>query len=167
MRIIFLIIWLTSVHFGICQNTNLPLQTKKYAGIFSYGSDVENGRVGQITIFPETDSTVLFYFESNRGKPSYNMGSLYGRVKLLQDTGVFFQKIDSEVKGCKFGFKFAKGQLTLTTLDNLDDCGFGYGVYVQGKFKQISKKVPLSFTDLEGKEVYFKKTTPEDYDNNR
>ncbi len=165
MRIILLIIFLTSVYFGLCQKTANPVKTKKYGGIFRYGSDVEKDRVGQITIFPETDSTVLFYFESNRGRPSYNIGSLYGRVKLAQDTGVFFQKIYSDDKGCKFSFKFTNGQLTLTSMDGFDDCGFGHGVYAHGTYKKTSKIVPLSFTDLESKEVFFQKTKPEDYNN--
>jgi hypothetical protein len=49
--------------------------TAKYLGIYSYGDDVEKGKTGTVFIYPETDSTILFYIDLNRGAPSYNMGS--------------------------------------------------------------------------------------------
>jgi len=136
--------------------------TTKYAGKYNYGK--KDSRVGFVTIYPESDSTILFYFESNRGAPGYNSGSLYEQVKILNDTGIYYLPArDSLDKGCKFSFIFTKDNLILTTINNLDDCGFGYGVFVDGKYARSSDKTPLNFTDRQSKEVFFGKTKPQDY----
>src|SRR5258707_15733728 len=72
------------------RNKASKLITVKYAGTYSYGADIEKGRVGNISISPETDTTILFYVDVNRGAPSYNMGALYGRVKIINGRGTFF-----------------------------------------------------------------------------
>jgi hypothetical protein len=139
------------------------LVTVKYAGTYSFGKDIEKGRIGYISVFPETDSTIRFYVEANRGAPSYGMGSLYGRVKMINGQGTFYNKLDSTDKGYKFTFSFSKRMLTLRTIDGYEDCGFGFGVYVDGDYKQYSNKIPVRFVDLEGHNIPFKTTSPEDY----
>ena len=62
--------------------TNQLHSTIKYTGTYQLGDDIEKERIGTITIYPETDTTVLFYIDLNRGAPSYNMGQLYGRLKV-------------------------------------------------------------------------------------
>lgn len=57
---------------GISQTHDIPkLKTAKYAGVYTYGDTTEYG-AGSIIIYPESDTTVLFYFETNRGAPSYH-----------------------------------------------------------------------------------------------
>jgi hypothetical protein len=148
------------------QTSNLfahkPL-TSKYAGIFTYGSDQEKGGIGTIIIYPETDTTVLFYIDLNRGAPSYNMGSLYGRVILKNDAGSFYTELDQADKGCKWTFNFVKDSLTIETITGYYDCGFGNAVYADGVYKKQSYKLLEYFEDMEGEKVYFSKTKPEDY----
>jgi hypothetical protein len=139
------------------------LKTSKFSGFYSYGNDIEKGRIGAIFIYAETDSTILFYIDLNRGAPSYNMGSLYGRVKMKNDSGTFYTKYDYNENGCKWTFNFTKNGLTINTIDNQTDCGFGHAVYADGTFKRQSNKIQEYFEDMEGKKVYFRKTTPEDY----
>jgi hypothetical protein len=145
------------------QTMTHKLLTSKYAGKYAYGRDIEKERIGTIFIFPETDTTILFYIDLNRGAPSYNMGSLYGRVKILNSTGTLSTSFDSSSKGCKWTFHFSKDNLTITTIDGRDDCGFGFAVIADGVFKRTSNKIISSFEDMEGKKIYFIKTKPEDY----
>ncbi len=136
-------------------------KTLKYGGTYSYGSNVEKGRIGTIYIYPETDSTILFYIDLNRGAPSYNTGYLYGRVIIKNDNGTFYTKIDPAENGCKLIFKFSRSKLTIQSIEV--NCGFGGLVYADGEFKKISKKPLDYFEDVEGKKVYFKTTKPEEY----
>ena len=47
--------------------------------------------------------------------------------------------------------------------DEQDECGFGFDVYANSTYiKTIDKKVD-NFVDQEGKKIYFKKTSPEEY----
>lgn len=102
-------------------------------------------------------------FESNIGPPSYSMGSMYGRVKIIGDTGTFINSLTST---CKSFFDFKKNKLILTADFDKIDCGFGHNVFMQGQFKKTSSKLSNKFIDFEGKEYYFDKTRPEDYNNN-
>jgi len=166
LTIIFLLFGLS---FSNCEQTttsnNSNLLTLKYAGTYSYGSGVENGGVGNISIYPETDSTILFYLDINRGAPSYNMGSLYGQLKIKNDNGTFYSKFDYTDNACKLAFQFSKDILNIKTVDGQDGCGFGNAVYADGDFKRETNKIPDYFENGEGTKVYFKTTSPEEYYN--
>ena len=149
------------ISFG--QTKTNKFLTSKYTGTYAYGRDIEKERIGTIFIFPETDTTILFYIDLNRGAPSYNMGSLYGRVKIVSNKGTFSTSFDSSNKGCKWTFLFSKNNLTIKTVDEQDYCGFGYAVFADGVFKRTSNRIISSFEDMEGKKIYFTKTKPEDY----
>jgi len=139
-----------------------PFKTQKFGGSYAYGKDIEKGRVGFIDVFPETDSTILFYLDLNRGAPSYNMGQLYGRIKIVNNSGVFYLANDG--KGCKFKLTFSKRLLFIKTIDEQWQCPFGGGVYADGTFKKFSNKVPTCFIGPTGEDtVYFRTTPPEEY----
>ena len=162
--LIFGLLFFSIISYGQTKidRTN-KLLTSKYAGTYGYGKDVEKGRIGTIFIYPETDSTILFYIDLNRGAPSYNMGSLYGRVKIINSSGTFYTKFDYSDNGCKWTFLFLRSNLTIKTIDEQDNCGFGGAVFADGIFKRISNKMLDYFEDMEGKKIYFKTTKPEDY----
>jgi hypothetical protein len=149
---------------SITSSGQTTTMTEMYAGTYSYGDDVEKGRIGTIFIYPESDSTILFYIDLNRGAPSYNMGSLYGRVIIKNDSGIFYTKFDYAEKGCKWIFKFSKSNLNIKVIE--DECGFGRAVYADGEFKRVSQKSLDYFEDMEGKKIYFKTTKPEEYNTN-
>ena len=157
-----LIIAFTSFGKTKTAKTNMLL-TSKYSGFYSYGKNIEKERVVSILIYAETDSTILFYIDLNRGAPSYNMGSLYGRVKIKNDGGTFFTKYDYAENGCKWSLNFTKNSLIIKTIDNQYDCEFGHAVFADGTFKRKSNKIQDYFEEMEGEKVYFTKTTPEDY----
>lgn len=137
--------------------------TSRYAGIYNYGSGGGKGAVGSIVIYPETDTTVLFYIDLNKGKPSFNMGSLYGRVIVNKEKGTFRTTFEQEDKGCEWSFNFAKNSLSIKTIFGSANCGFGNAVYADGKFKKRSNRIVQYFENMEGDKVYFWKTKPEDY----
>lgn len=144
----------------LCCSANPPgLKTSKYQGIYGYKMKGGNYAYSQVIIYPETDKTVLFYFDSNIGEPSYSMGALYGRLKIVDGSGTFTNG-DCE---CRFDFK--NGNLVLKPNFEKLNCGFGHGVMMQGTFKRESKKHIERFTNLEGKEIFFGKTKPEEYKN--
>ena len=131
------------------------LLTAKYAGIYSYG-DIEKSGSGTIYIYPETDSNILFYIDLNRGAPSYNMGSEYGRIKIINGNGTYYIKESGESIGCKWNIKFIKNKIIIKTLDNENNCSYGYGVLTDGIFYRKSKTIPLYFENQEGTKIYFK-----------
>jgi hypothetical protein len=148
------------------QTTNFTIKTpltSKYAGTYSKGKDIDKEENGTIFIYPETDSSVLFYFDLNRGAPSYNMGSLYGRVKILNNCGIFNTNSDFSEEGCKLTFQFIKSTLIIKTEDGKSDCGFGHGVFADGKYQKKSNIILDYFEDQESRKVFFKDTKPEDY----
>jgi hypothetical protein len=137
--------------------------TSKYAGQYSFGSDLENGSMGSISIYPETDSTILFYIELNQGAPSYNSGTLYGRVAIRNGQGIFYTESQDSDDGCKWNFYFAANDLNISTIDDQYACGFGHAVFVDGIYKKQATKAIDYFKDMEGTKIYFEKTKPEDY----
>jgi len=150
---------LTFVCFSILSfGQQKVLSTSRLAGTFSYslGSDKASGTV---LVYPETDNTILLYVDLNRGAPSYNMGSLFGRLKIEGDKGTF----ETQDKGCRWTMKFLNDTLTIATIEKSYECGFGHGVTVDGTYKRKSTQVPESFETAEGIKYSFKTTTPENY----
>lgn len=54
---------------------NKTVRTAKFGAVYSFGSAVENSVSGKITLYPKTDSTMLFYLNVNRGARPFNMGT--------------------------------------------------------------------------------------------
>ena len=117
--VIFLIIDIACFGQSIIKR---KLLTEKYSGDYYVGTDIEKERIGSIIIYPETDSTVLFYVALNRGAPSYNMGSLYGRIVIKNGIGEFCKKTSSLTTGCQLSFVFESKVLKIRTIDHKDDC---------------------------------------------
>jgi hypothetical protein len=153
------LVFITSISGGQI-NT---LQTSKYSGVYSYGNDTEKGRVGTVIIYPETDSTILFYFDLNRGAPSYNIGTLYGRVKINNGKGVFNIVLAYQSGGCRMTFKFTSDLLTIDEIDGFNECGFGHAVFADGEYQKQKGKLQDFFTNMEGVKFYFKMTSPEEF----
>jgi hypothetical protein len=137
------------------QTITKKLLTTKYAGTYSYG-DIEKSGIGTIYIYPETDSSILFYIDLNRGAPSYNMGSEYGRIKIINGKGTYYTKESGEEIGCKWNIQFIKNTIIIKTLENQDNCGYGYGVFNDGIYYQTSKIISTYFENQEGIKIYFK-----------
>lgn len=137
-----------------CKTAKIDLNN--HQGIYSYGDDIEKGRVGTVSVYTENKDSAMFYIDVNRGAPSYNMGLLLGKVKLENGYGIYYKKDEYSDGGCKFSLKFKPNELTITTLENQDECGFGHGVYIDGIYKRTSDEQPEFYISGEGDKVYFK-----------
>ena len=129
-----------------------------YGGVYSYGTTADSGHVGTIYIYPDSDSTLLFYLELNRGAPSYNSGAIVGQMNIYSPGEADFTIIKEEDRiNCSMNFWFTNDSLYIRTNDQADDCGYGYGIYSDGDFKRICPDTPESFIDGSGNRFLFKK----------
>jgi len=140
---------------------NKVLETKKYAGVYSYGSgSADTGAIGYITVFPETDNTILFYIDLNLGPKSYNGGSLYGRLTLKGGKGVFnSSNYVYEGTGCKWNVSIQNDTMHIETIDG--NCGFGHNVSAGGTYTRKDNRKPDFFENAQSEKIYFAKTKPE------
>ncbi len=137
-------------------------RTSQYAGKYSLGTSIKKGPVGSIEVFAESDSTLLFYISLNRGAPSYNGGYLYGRVVINDGAGLYYNYSFDSTIGCKWLFQFSKNRITIETLEDGVECGFGYGVYADGTYKKTAGVRPYFLKEGGNERVYFEKTKPSD-----
>ena len=139
------------------------LKTSKYAGLYSYGKNVEHEKVGTIIIYPDTDSTVLFYFESNTGPSAFTMGEYYGRVKILNGLGTLNTHQANSENSCQWNFVFSKKTVLIQTASNVNECGFPKGVSIDGNYNRQIKGIIEECLDLHGEAINFGALKPETY----
>lgn len=162
-NIILTIILLTLTIFGCghsepSKKKNRTIATSVYAGKFSFGKS-GNGANGSVTVYPESDSTVLFFIDIYTG----NLGQLYDRLKVENGKGVFEYKEDGLEGCCKWQMAFTNDILTISTIDTCYSCPFGGNVIPDNEYKRSDKKKPSYFIDGHGHKIYFDKTPPEKY----
>ncbi len=149
MKILLTILILFSIQ-------QLKSQEIEYNGIYSYGTTPDSGRTGVIYVNQNTDSTLLFYLELNRGAPSYNSGAIVGQMNIYSPGEAdFTMKIEDHYINCSMNFWFTNDSLYIRTNDKADDCGYGYAVYSSGDFKKVKNKKPESYIDRSGEEFKF------------
>jgi hypothetical protein len=164
MRLTLLSVFFLFILIGFTLTANSQvLKTTKYAGIYAFGTNIENGPGGRMTIFPETDSTVLFYLDISRGAPSYNLGQLYNRLIIKNNKATYYSKENYDQKGCKWQITINDKILIIKTLDDCYDCGFGANIYADNHYTRKDNKIPVYFIDGHGNKIYFKNTSPENY----
>ena len=110
-----------------------------------------------------TYTTILFFIDICRGAPSYNLGQLYDRLKIENGKGIYFSKYDFDEKGCKWEVIIDNNTLTIKTIDNCFECGFGGNVIADNKYIRKTLTKPEYFTNGEGNKFFFNKTSPENY----
>lgn len=131
-------------------------QSQKWAGTYGYGTHPDSGRTGYLKLYPNSDSTLIFSLDLNRGAPSYNSGELVGELILQSDTSGSFSKnsLDDFIQ-CQLTFiRDDKSIWIHNTMEN-DECGYGHGVFSYGQYLLKDSSIPLSFTTGEGKEIEF------------
>jgi len=127
---------------------------RQYGGIYKFGGDSE-GAGGVVYIYPETDNTALFYLEKNRGAPSYNSGTIDGRITIKNGKATFKELLfDGFEDYCILHFEFGKNTLTVKQEDDCN-CGFGFGVFVNDTFKRTSSEIPQYYINREDRKIYF------------
>lgn len=141
-------------------NSEPTFLTAKYAGIYSFGTDVEKGAVGSFTSYPESDSTILFFLDVCRGAPSYNQGQLFGRLVIQNNNALYFSKQPYDSNGCKLKIQFKGNELTIESVEGFDECSFGGNVSADNTYHRSDSSIPKYFLN-EGDTVVFKNITPE------
>lgn len=140
--------------------------TARFAGTYMFGSalysDSENptehiGPGGKLLLYPETDSTMLFYVEVNRGAPTNNTGTMFGKLALTNNKSVHIINGPTGLPACKLSFQIEKKFVDIRTLENLGDCGFQVGVTADNRFFRYSGEIP-EYYEVDGKKIYFEKT---------
>ena len=118
----------------------------KYAGTYSYNQINPTRPFGVLEIYPESDTSLLFYIENGIGNPSGSTGDGYGRIIKKSDSAIFYQNSDIEFKmNCMLYFKFMKDKVIVKTIGNHDECGYGHGVYSDGVYYLKNRKIPGYF----------------------
>jgi hypothetical protein len=154
------VIILSAIALLGCNQTAQKKSTQEilqYGGIYSFGNSDKTSETAQGTvyIYPETDSTFLFYLYVNKGAPSYNSGSLDGRAMIKDNNGIYSAKFEYAENACTLYFEFKDN--TVTVQEDDSDCGFGHNVYADGTFLQKSAEIPEYYTNVANEKIYFNK----------
>ncbi len=166
-KLFFLTGFLFFVITGFAQ-TKAPAQfaTAKYAGYYGYGKNVEKEGIGSVIIYPESDTTVLFYLDLNSGPPNRFTRSLYARAKIVNDTATFYTSYLSLPSDCVWQFRFSKNEIILKKTEPPYRCELDHDFQVEGIFKRQSKKIIEECLSPSGDAINFKMLKPENYKNN-
>jgi hypothetical protein len=133
---------------------NENINALQFCGIYTFGDDPE-ARNGEVYIYPETDSTFIFYLFVIQGAPSYNLGTIDGRVTIINNKATFRKRYEPFEMDCVLNFEFSENMLAITEDDDACGCPFGYGVYINDTFQRVSSEIPQYYTSLENEKVYF------------
>jgi hypothetical protein len=123
-------------------------------GVYGFGDDAQTGPVGSIIIYPESDSTFLFYLDFTRGAPSFNMAQLAERGEIIGDTGIYYSEMPDADQYCKIKFYFRKDFVQIENIDR--DCGFGANCMIDHVYDRKSSAVPQFYINPENDTVYFR-----------
>lgn len=130
--------------------------TTRYAGEYRW-RDTDNKEMGgMLTVYPESDSTILFNLQANGGAPGYNMANAFGRAHLRGDTATYFGKAPEDEHGCrlKIGFSSAAAKVLMVSGPE-NDCFFGGSFTPEGTYQRTSRTVPQYTTDDTGDTLHF------------
>lgn len=124
-------------------------------GTYSFGDNVEKGAIGQVKIYPLTDTSALFYLDVCRGAPSYNLGQTLGKIIITDSVGIYAPDRKNDYFDCKLQFNFTGKLLKIKTIDGHNACGFGHGVYADHIYKLENKSIPKYFINGHGDTISF------------
>jgi hypothetical protein len=139
--------------------------TTAYAGEYNWGDPTRKQAGGTLTVYPESDSTVLVYFDSSNGPPAFHLGMLLQRAVVRRGTARLSFQNDAEDTGCQLAIAFTPQAAVVKTLKGQDNCDLGAGVYADATYRRTSTAVPQQFVNDEGTAVKFKGLNPEKYNN--
>ncbi|PZX61929.1 hypothetical protein [Hydrotalea sandarakina] len=132
-------------------------------GTYIFGDNPEVGAVGSVIIYPNSDSTALFYMELSRGAPSYNSGELFGEIQLKDDFGIYDSRKYEPDLDCVLKFIFDLNKLVVISQNGHEDCGFGNAVVADHFYYRQNRSIPKYFIDGPGDTIQFKGLTLKKY----
>jgi hypothetical protein len=138
-------------------------RTATYAGEYSWGDPKRKQAGGTLTVYPESDSTVLMYFDISNGPPAFHLGALLQRAVVRGGVARCAFKEDYDEKGCRLTIAFTPQAAAVTTEAGYGECGFGQGVSADETYRRRSTSIPQQFVNGEGTAVKFKGLDPAKY----
>ena len=136
--------------------------TTRYAGEYRWREPDKDDMGGTLTVYPESDSTILFSLQSNGGAPGYLMANAFGRAHLRGDTATYFGKARDNAHGCrlKISFSPAAAHVSLASVGE-NDCFFGGNFTPDGTYQRTSRAVPQQVIDETGDTLHFAHLPPD------
>ena len=127
--------------------------TNKLVGTYSFGdNECENG-CGELLIHPNSDGSLQFYLSVNRGAPNYNSGAVRGNLLMSKPNTYIFSS--NHFGACGLSFELNDIIMIVKTMENRNNCGFGYNVSADGQYKLLNNFIPEYFTNGEGSKILF------------
>lgn len=114
-------------------------------------------------MYPESDSTVLVYFDISNGPPAFHLGALLQRAVVHQGTARCAFRDESDETGCQLTIAFTPQAAVVKTAKGRGDCGLGAGVYAYESYRRTGTTIPQQFVNGEGTTVKFRGLDPEKY----
>ena len=119
------------------------LATTRYAGEYRWREADKDDMGGTLTVYPESDSTILFQVDANGGAPAYNMAGVFGRAHLRGDTATYFGKAPEDAHGCRLKIGFSpKAAKVILVSQGENDCYFGGNFTPEATYRRTSHAVP-------------------------
>lgn len=139
------------------------LRTTQYAGEYNWGDPKRQQAGGTLTVYPESDSTVLVYFDISNGPPAFHLGALLQRAVVRGGIARCAFKEDYAETGCRLTIAFTPQAARVKTEQGYGECGFGQGVSADETYRRTSTAIPQQFVNGEGAAVKFKGLDPNNY----
>lgn len=117
--------------------------TTRYAGEYRWRVADKADMGGVLTVYPESDSTILFDLDANGGEPAYNMAGAFGRAHLRGDTATYFGKAPEDEHGCRLKIGFSAQAATVILVNRGEnDCYFGGNFTPEATYRRTSSTIP-------------------------
>ncbi|MGI4873891.1 MAG: hypothetical protein ACRYFX_22250 [Janthinobacterium lividum] len=117
--------------------------TTRYAGEYRWREAEKDDMGGTLTVYPESDSTILFQVEANDGAPAYHLANAFGRAHLRGDTATYFSKAPEDEHGCRLKIGFSPTAARVILVSSAEsDCFFGGNFTPDGTYRRTSRAVP-------------------------
>ncbi|UOQ53405.1 hypothetical protein [Hymenobacter cellulosivorans] len=136
--------------------------TTTYAGEYRWGAAAAEEAGGILTVYPESDSTVLFQLDANDGAPAYHLINVLGRATLRGKTAYYSAKAPEDEHGCRLRIAFTPAGATVASVPGYtQDCLFGGNLTADGTYRRVSQRVPAYVISGEGDTLYFAHLPPD------
>jgi len=136
--------------------------TTALAGEYRWGNQAGDQPGGLLWVYPESDSTVLFYVDANDGPPTYHLAQVLGRAHLRGSAGTYIAQADGDSRGCRLRFHFAPAAVEVATVPGFtDDCYFGGNFTPDETYRRVSARVPTYVVDGANDTLHFAHLPPD------
>ena len=131
-----------------------------FQGEFRSGSESPEKPFQLFKIHYKKSGEILFYFEAGTGKPEYNSNAIYGRLAAGDSPGHLWYLPKDTTVDCSLDLTIDQNRLKVLRLKG---SSFSNGAVPYGIYYRVKRSDPGSFIDRSSQQVYFDKTSPENY----